>query len=272
MDPYRAEPDPADLRPLRLEVRRSVVVGQWISAIARATWIGVVALALFGAAGYLFHDAARAIRLARTGLPAVDGRVRIQDSVTVGGRGIFIFIMHWYTIDVDYQRENGLWHHGSKRIIKLYRSLDTDGPRTVHYDPRDPDSFVVDLERDDAPWTIAVGVLPLLCGLIAVGSYRNRIRENLAHLEKLRACGRASRVVWFTVNAEWPKGKSREYVYFLPDHEEVDGAKGFFVATAGRRPAFHDATKKKLKGLMSFEAPERAVVVCDDWYPFHPPA
>lgn len=204
----------------------------------------------------------------KTGTPAEDVRVS-------GRETSHNFLLNSYHLNVVYTDAVGGEHTGPLEFDTLFESVDQKSPIDVRYDAKDPTRFAlswaVDLSRARWGSVAFLGLLMGLLGLVVIWSGRGLLRRlaaarhvgasfeelelPLVQVIEMRQYGRATGQMRYRFDVAGPAGKTRK--------REV-----VFNRKKKHEPLFVDAERTRMLAVRTSAAPDRPIVLRNDFYPF----
>lgn len=251
-----------------LAVRKSFATKKIIGAI----FLTLFAVAAIAGGGWLSSSEARAIRH--------DARVWALETNAVGGsvkgkEETNNFLLHSYDVKVKYTDQSGLSHEVKLSFHTVGISVDTKRDLEIRYDPANPDDCVLSWSMNvtSGRW-IYVAFMGSALALLGLG-FLAMAFGGLRQLGAARRCAVGSEEVELEVQsfAAVMKGRKptgRHLLRCLVAAPVVGGKGKVRVVryARGRFPLFADGARRKVIALVASDAPDRPVLVGDDFSPF----
>src|SRR5262249_36341059 len=181
------------------------------------------------------------------------------------------FILNEYRLDVDYRDAGGALHHNKASFSTMFKSVDQKRPVVVRYDPNAVDSFALSWAID-LTWSRWVASIFMILALLLVGASGilvavTRLRAIRDARQCLSQCEEISLEVTKVVETT-RYGKRTGIRKFLYRGPGAQSRRPRQVTFGKKSPLFVDANQRQMLALHPPLAPERAVVLRDDLYPF----
>jgi len=181
------------------------------------------------------------------------------------------FILTDYKLDVDYRDVDGVLHHNKASFSTMFKSVDRKSPVIVRYDPKAVDSFALSWAIDviGSRWVASIFLICtfLLIGVSGIFAARTRLRLIRDARQCLSQCEEISLEVTKVIETT-RYGKRTGVRRFLYRAPGADGRRPRQATFGKKSPLFVDGNQRQMLALHPPLAPDRAVVLRDDLYPF----
>jgi hypothetical protein len=185
------------------------------------------------------------------------------------------FLLNSYRLDVVYTDDKGQEHKAPLEFDTLFSSVDQKSPVDVRYDAQDPTRFVLSWAADmtGARWGSvaflglglgALGLCVIWAGRISLrrlgdarqaGASFEEVEVPLVQVIEMRQYGRATGQLRYRYEVTRSGGKPRK--------SEV-----MFNRKKKQEPLFVDPERTRMLAVRTSQAPERPIVLRNDFYPF----